>query len=176
MIAKALLTEVGHFYHRYLQQIPEGDIIPRLQQQAEILKISLQHLPTDKQDFAYEPGKWTIKELFGHMIDTERIMAYRALCIARGEKQSLPGFEENEYVANAAFAERELDSLLQEYSWQRQSNLVLFQSFSPEALQRTGLANNYPATVRGLITVIAAHEFHHMQILKERYLLEGLNF
>ena len=171
MIAKAPLSEVAVFYHRYLQQIPEGDIIPRLQQQAEELKTSLQYLPPEQQDFAYEPGKWTIKELFGHMIDTERIMAYRALCMARGDKQSLPGFEESEYVAHAAFGERALGSLLQEYQWQRQSNLVLFQSFSPETLQRTGMASNYPATVRGLITVIAAHEFHHLQILRERYLL-----
>jgi uncharacterized damage-inducible protein DinB len=171
MIAKAPLTELAPFYHRYLQQIPEGDIITLLQQQAEELITSLQHLPPEKQNFAYGPGKWTIKELFGHMIDTERIMAYRALCIARGEKQPLPGFEENEYVAHAAFAERELGSLLEEYRLQRQSNLVLFQSFSPETLQRTGTSNNFPATVRGLITVIAAHEFHHMQILKERYLL-----
>ncbi|RDC63100.1 DinB family protein [Adhaeribacter pallidiroseus] len=171
MIAKAPLTEVAPFYHRYLEQIPEGDIITLLQQQAEKLKTSLQDLPLETQDFAYGPGKWTIKEVLGHLVDTERIMAYRALCIARGEQQSLPGFEENEYVAHAAFGERELGSLLQEYRWQRQSNLVLFQSFPAETLQRSGRANNSPATVRGLITVIAAHEFHHMQILKDRYLL-----
>jgi uncharacterized damage-inducible protein DinB len=146
-------------------------MVTRLQQQAEELTSSLQHLPPEKQEFAYAPGKWTLKELFGHMVDTERIMAYRALCIARGEKQSLPGFEENDYVAHAAFAERELSSLLQEYRLQRQSNIFLFKSFSPAVLQRTGLANNHPATVRGLITVIAAHELHHMQILKDRYLL-----
>jgi uncharacterized damage-inducible protein DinB len=171
MIAKAPLTEVGQFYHRYLQQIPDGDILPLLQHQAEELTSSLQHLPPEKQNLAYAPGKWTVKELFGHLVDTERIMAYRALCIARGEKQSLPGFEENEYVAHAAFADRGLGSLLQEYRLQRQSNIVLFQSFSPETLLRTGMANNHPATVRGLITVIAAHEFHHMQILKNRYRL-----
>ena len=171
MIAKAPLTEVAEFFHRYLHQITEGDIITRLQQQADNLTAKLQHLPPEKQNFAYETGKWTVKELFGHLVDTERIMAYRALCMARGEKQSLPGFDEINYVAHAAFAERELGSLLQEYNLQRQSNLVLFQSFSPETLQRTGMANNSPATVRGLITVIAAHEFHHMQILKDRYWL-----
>ncbi|PSR52953.1 DinB family protein [Adhaeribacter arboris] len=172
MIAKASIAELAPFYHRYLQQIPEGDILVRLQEQADELKKMLTPLLPEKQNYAYDAGKWTVKELFGHMIDTERIMAYRTLCIARGEEQSLPGFEENAYVANAQFSKREWSSLLQEYQWQRQANIILFESFDETTLPRTGTANNNPATVRGLITVIAAHEFHHVQILKERYRLK----
>ncbi len=172
MIPKAPLSELAPFYHRYLQQIPEGDILVRLREQAEEINKMLSSLPAEKQNYAYDLGKWTVKELFCHMVDTERIMAYRALCIARGEKQSLPGFEENDYVANAHFSTRELSSLLQEYELQRQANITLFQSFDANTLQRTGTANNSSTTVAGMITVIAAHEFHHMQILKERYHLK----
>jgi uncharacterized damage-inducible protein DinB len=170
MIIKAGLAEVAAFYHRYLEQIPEADVLTLLREQADKIRNLLFDLPPEKLDFAYAPGKWTVKELFGHMIDTERIMAYRALCIARGETQSLPGFDENTYVAQAHFKNRAIESLLQEYTLQRQSNLVLFESFDEQTLQTTGTANNNPATVRGIITVIAAHEFHHLQLLEERYL------
>ncbi|QMU28467.1 DinB family protein [Adhaeribacter radiodurans] len=169
MISKAPLSEVAPFYHRYLQQIPEGDILVRLQEQADDISKLLTSLSSEKQNFAYKSGKWTVKELFGHMIDTERIMAYRALCIARGEKQSLPGFEENDYVAAAQFSKREINSLLQEYQLQRHGNITLFASFDETTLQRAGTMNNNNATVRGILTIIAAHEFHHLQILKDRY-------
>ncbi|QNF35094.1 DinB family protein [Adhaeribacter swui] len=172
MIAKAPLNEVAVFAQRYLVQIPEGDIIQRLQQQAAELKTILTNLPDEKLNYAYGPDKWSIKELFGHMVDTERILAYRALCIARGDQQTLPGFDENEYVNHAFFKEREFASLWQEYEWQRLSNITLFSSFNQQTLLREGMANNSPVTVRGLITIIAAHEFHHMQILKNRYLTE----
>ena len=171
MIRKADPAEVAPFYHRYFAQIPAGDVLARLHQQAEMMK-ALMELPGEKLNFAYAPGKWTVQEVFGHLIDTERIMAYRALCIARGETQSLPGFDENTYVAHARFSHRHPGSLQQEYNYQRQSNLALFQSLDEEMLGATGLANHNRATVRGLITVIAAHEYHHLQILRERYLVD----
>ena len=169
MITKADLAEVAPFYHRYLDQIPSTDVLTLLRDQAEKVKNILTSLPDEKQNYAYAPGKWTIKELFGHMIDTERIMAYRALCIARGETQSLPGFDENTYVTQARFQNRSLGSLFQEYYLQRQCNLTLFESFDEPMLETTGTANNNPATVRGIVTIIAAHECHHLHLLQDRY-------
>lgn len=168
MIQKADAAEVAPFYHRYLAQIPAGDVLARLQQQAATVEALLQ-LPGEKLNFAYAPGKWTVQEVCGHLIDTERVMAYRALCLARGETQALPGFDENAYVAYARFSNRPPSSLQREYNYQRQSNLTLFASLDADRLPATGSVNGSPATVRGLITIIAAHEFHHLQILRERY-------
>ena len=172
MIAKASLAETASFYHRYLNQIPDGDILELLIKQAEEVKGLLSSLPIGKHDYAYGPGKWTLKQLFGHMVDTERIMAYRALCIARGEETSLPGFDENAYVNHANFENRDLANIIREYAALRESNLALFASFSEEVLARSGMANNNKGIVRGFITVIAAHEFHHLQIIKQRYLAD----
>lgn len=171
MIAKASPSETASFYHRYLNQIPDEDILGLLKHQAEEVKELFSNLSPEKQDFAYASGKWTLKELFGHMIDTERIMAYRTMCIARGETVSLPGFDENSYVDKAKFYTRELTNLIQEYYQQRQSNIALFASFDDEVLTQTGTANNSSVTVRGIISIIAAHEYHHLQIIKERYLV-----
>lgn len=170
MIAKAQPSETVPFYLRYLNQIPDQDMLALLENQAKEIVHLFTNLTPEKLNFAYAPGKWSLKELFGHMVDTERIMAYRTLCIARGETISLPGFDENAYVENAEFKNRDLENLITEYKGLRQSNLALFQSFNDEVLARSGSANNSPATVRGIISIIAAHEFHHLQIIKSQYL------
>jgi len=118
----------------------------------------------------YAPGKWTLKEVLGHLTDDERIFAYRTLCIARGDTHPLESFDENAYVAGANFNDRTIDNLLDEYSLVRRSTIALFESLSPEAWLRRGTVAGYTASVRGLAFHIAGHELHHLAIVRERYL------
>lgn len=143
----------------------------------EELEISLhefirfvQDIPMDKFDYRYAEGKWTIKEIIQHLIDAERVFAYRALRISRNDKTALPGFEENDYVANTYANERHLQSLLTEMSIVRQSTLALFKSFSEEQLKRVGIASNNEISVRAIGFVIVGHQKHHQNIFKEKYL------
>jgi hypothetical protein len=119
----------------------------------------------------YAPGKWTLKEVLGHLIDDERIFAYRALCVARNDTRPLPGCDENDYVAATRFEQRTLRSLLAEYRLVRDSTVALFEPLTPEEWLRIGNVNGYPASVRGLAFHIAGHELHHLRTLRERYLL-----
>jgi hypothetical protein len=131
----------------------------------------LRSLPEEKlAEIRYAPGKWTVKDVVAHLIDDERVFAYRALCVARGETQPLPGFDEERYAACAAGEERPWQDLLAEYSTVRAATLVLLRSLSPSAWTRRGTVNGYSATARGLAFHIAGHELHHLRILKERYL------
>jgi len=117
----------------------------------------------------YAPGKWTLKEVLGHLTDDERIFAYRALCVARGDATPLPGFDENEYVAGGNFESRTLADLLDEYRSVREASITLFASLSDEASIRCGTVNGYSASPRGLAFHIAGHELHHLRTLRERY-------
>ena len=119
---------------------------------------------------AYAPGKWTVKGVLGHLADDERIYAYRALCVARGDPRPLPGFDENDYARAAAFDSRTLADLLADYEAVRNASITLFRGLPPEALLRRGIANDHEVTPRGLAFHIAGHELHHHAILRERYL------
>jgi uncharacterized damage-inducible protein DinB len=121
-------------------------------------------------DLAYAEGKWTVNQVLGHLADDERIFAYRALCIARGDSQPLPGFDENAYAAAARSEERSFDELLADYFAVREASLTLFQGLDRSAWSRTGVVNGYTASTRGLAFHIAGHELHHHRILEERYL------
>ena len=123
-----------------------------------------------KGEMSYAPGKWTLKEIVGHLADDERIFAYRALCVARGDARPLPGFDEKEYMAGSGFASRTLADLLGEYRTVREATLSLVAALTPEAWMRRGIVNGYEATVRGLAFHIAAHELHHLRIIRDRYL------
>jgi hypothetical protein len=120
--------------------------------------------------FVYAPGKWTLKQVVGHMIDDERIFAYRALCIARGDARPLPGFDENDYVRFAGFEARGWEDLLTDYRIVRDATVALFSTFTPEVWRRRGNVNGYDASVRGLAFHLAGHELHHLRIVRERYL------
>jgi len=119
---------------------------------------------------AYAEGKWSVKQVLGHLADDERIFAYRALCLARGDRRDLPGFDEKLYVDGARFEHLPVSVLLEDYLAVRAASLTLFRSLSPEAWLRRGMVNGHPATPRGLGFHIAGHELHHHRILKERYL------
>ncbi|UKT63479.1 DinB family protein [Pedobacter mucosus] len=141
----------------------------------EVLKEQIKSLPTlfranaDKQNYAYAAGKWTLKEMLGHIIDCERIFAYRITAFARNEKQHLPGFDEDDYVLNAHFAERDLEDLLQEFIALRRANLYLFSSLNHEELERKGVASEREINVKSILFITAGHIIHHISILKERY-------
>jgi len=120
---------------------------------------------------AYALGKWTFKQVIGHMIDDERIFAYRALCVARGEPRPLPGFDEKAYVAATAFERRKLASLAAEYRAVRESSIALFDSLTMAEWLHKGEVNEYAASVRGLAFHIAGHELHHLRLIRDKYLV-----
>ncbi|TRW25733.1 DinB family protein [Flavobacterium zepuense] len=130
----------------------------------------VQEIPMDKYDYRYAKGKWTIKDIIQHIIDTERIFSYRALRFARNDNTPLPGYEENAYGAIANGHERKLQELLTELTIVRQGTIMLFKSFDEDALLRTGTASGYTVSVRALGFIIIGHQNHHIKIFKERYL------
>lgn len=158
------------YYQEYMNNLPEGDIFFLLEKQAADLRYMFKNISDERAEEAYAEGKWTMKELLQHLIDSERIFGYRALCISRGEEADLPGWDEGKYVYNSLANIRPLESLLDEYELTRRSNLVMFRSFTFEMMNNYGFANGREISLRGLIHVIAAHELHHMKILQNRYL------
>ena len=162
--------EYDGYYTGYVQRITSSNVVAVLQdQQFEVIEL-LRSLPEEQASFRYAPDKWSIKELVGHLLDTERIFAYRALSIARGETQSLPGMDQDAYVANGDFDSRSVTSLVGEYLHVRGATIALLESLGPDAWHRTGTANDVSVTVRALAFIIAGHEAHHMAMLRERYL------
>ena len=157
------------YYKGYIDTVAD-DVLLELENQIELLPKFLSAISEEKASFAYAEGKWTIKEVLGHMLDTERIMSYRALCFARRDETALPGFDENVYVKHAHFNDRTLQSLLDEFVVLRKSTMYLLKSFNQEELNRSGISNDKPITVRALIFILAGHVNHHQHILKERYL------
>ena len=162
------ISEYPEWGKNYISQV-EGDVIEILTAQATDFPNFVKNL-IDKCDFAYAPGKWTIKELIGHMIDTERILVYRLLCFVRGEVASLPGFEEDDYVANAHFKDGNLVSMAEEFSLLRQANLYLINSLNETELDRMGTSNGTRMSARAIVYVLAGHVIHHTKVIKEKYL------
>ena len=162
-------NEHAPYYKTYMDTVSDN-VIAELGHQVNSFPSFLKGLTQDKATYAYSEGKWTIMELVGHVIDTERIMAYRALRIARADLTPLPGFEENDYVANAHFAERNMDSLAEEFAILRKANMFLIESFNDEEINRIGTSNGSPMSVRALIYILAGHVNHHRRIIEERYL------
>lgn len=162
------IQEYPEWYEKYISLV-EGDVLILLEKQVKDFADFINSL-VEKADDAYAPGKWTIKELVGHMIDTERIMVFRLLSFARGDKNKLPGFEEDEYVANAHFKDRSLFSFSEEFALLRKSNLYLIKSLNEEELNKSGNANGNQISVKALVYILAGHIIHHTRIIKERYL------
>ncbi len=163
--------EYAPAFEGYVSRVPETDIMAVLARQREELPEALAAVRGESERFRYAAGKWSIRELVGHVIDTERIMGYRAVCIARGETSSLPGFDENAYAAHATFDDYPLAELLQEFVLVREGHLSFFRHLSAEAWIRQGLANQKKTSVRGLAWSMAGHVRHHMAVLEQHYLL-----
>jgi uncharacterized damage-inducible protein DinB len=163
-------TEYAPYYSTYVDLVPEGNMIDILTQQIDETSVILKDVTDQQAHFRYGVGKWSIKEVIGHIADTERIMGYRLLSIARGETAELPGYNDNEYVENAMFNERSLKDLLENLKVIRQSTIQLIKSLPKEAYLRKGKANGSEVTVRALIFIIAGHELHHRNLIKVRYM------
>lgn len=162
-------AEFAPFYANYIAGVPDGDVLDTLSWQLGDTLAYLRGLPAPQHGHRYAEGKWSVKEVVGHMADAERIFAYRMLRIARGDETPLAGFEENAYVRAANFDARPLAALASEFESVRRATLTLVRSFDQEALLRQGTANGYPVTVRALAYIIAGHERHHVEILRTRY-------
>ena len=163
-------TEYAPDYQSYVDQVSENDVMAVLRAEVDDLDVLLNRVPTEKETYAYAEGKWTIREIIGHLIDGERVFGYRALCIARGETQNLPGFEQDDYLRTSPYNRIELEDLLSEFRLVRLSNVAMFRSLDEEAWDRVGTANNNAVSVRAIAFVMAGHVRHHMKVLRERYL------
>lgn len=163
-------SECPPYTRGYLEQVPNGDVLQILERQLHEGTAMLEGLPPEKADYAYAPGKWTVKEVLGHVTDAERVFAYRALRIARGDETPLPGFDENAWVPEGRFGRRTLVDLLAEHHDVRRATLALFHHLPPDADTRTGTASGHRVSVRALAYIITGHERHHHGVLRERYL------
>ena len=162
--------EFAPFYANYVAGVPDGDVTQVLEAQARDLVALVGGLNEARGDYRYAPDKWTVKEVLGHITDTERIFAYRALRISRGDATPLAGFDQDSYVANAHFGHRSLADLLDEFRAVRAATVALFRAMTAEESRRAGSANSVPVSARALAYIAAGHERHHARILRERYL------
>ena len=162
-------TECGSFHQTYINYTSGKDYSILVQQYHERITESWAAIPSEKVNYAYGPDKWTIKQMFQHVIDTERIFAYRALAISRKEPAGLLGFDENEYAKNATATHRNWKDMLTEWRVIRQSTNLLFASFTEEQMKSMGTASGLPISVNALGFIIFGHALHHLHILKERY-------
>ena len=164
------ISEAGEFYRGYLEFSAGTPLFNSLENNRTTVVKILSGLDDKQALYRYEPGKWSLKQMFGHMIDMEQIFSYRALSISRSEKGELPGYDHNSYVEMANFEDWPVSKLIDHYKALRQYTLLLFDSFSDEMLMRRGSASGSPFTVRSLGYIIAGHELHHLSIYNERYL------
>ena len=163
-------NEYDPYYEKYVTLVENDDIVGRLAAQPTHLQDLLTGLPEEKGSFAYADGKWSIKELLGHLIDGERMFAYRLFRISRGDETPIEGFEQDGYIENAYSNRRSFADLLEEFSLLRRANLMLVKNLTDDDWARTGTANGVKITSRALIYIMAGHIEHHLGILKERYL------
>lgn len=162
-------TEFAPFYAGYISRVLEADPVPVLEAQPAEIRALAESIAPEEELFRYAPDKWSIRQTFGHLIDTERVMGYRAFCIARGETKPLPGFDQNDYVARADSDERSVTEMAHEFATVRHANLWAIRTWTPEKWSLVGNANGKPITVRALAYVMAGHVRHHVAILQERY-------
>jgi hypothetical protein len=162
-------TEYAPYFSRYIDLVAEADFVAVLAGQPAEYRALLGALSQEPAGFRYAPGKWSVREVVGHVIDAERVFGYRALCIARGENVSLPSFDENAYAAKAGHDGCALPELLEEFAHVRRSHIALFEHFDQAAWERIGTVNQNAISVRGLAYILTGHARHHAGILKQRY-------
>jgi DinB superfamily len=163
-------NEYAAYYETYVSLVDESDIVSAMRNQTDELRDIFSQMSDDKGLYRYETGKWSIKELLGHLIDGERVFAYRALRFARADKTELAGFDQDPYIENANFDTVKLQDLLEELLSLRNANTLFFNNLSEEAWSRTGVASENEISVRAIAFILVGHIRHHIKILKERYL------
>jgi len=164
-------SEYDPYYERYISLVADSDIIDVLGAQPTRLQDILTAMPEEKGVFRYAEGKWSIKELLGHLIDGERMFAYRTFRISRGDETPIEGFEQDGYIENAHSNDRSFADLLEEFSLLRRANMIFFKNLTDDAWLRVGTANKVKVSVRALVYIMAGHIEHHFGILKDRYLV-----
>ena len=162
-------TEFAPYYAIYISLVPEADALDVLANQPKELRNLAAGVATDRERFRYAPGKWSIRETLGHMVDTDRVFGHRAFCISRGEHQPLPGFDQNEYMTTSDFDRQPLADLVSEFAIVREANLLALRRLDANIWDRTGTASGHPVSVRALAFMMAGHVRHHCHILQERY-------
>ena len=172
MIPRPAPSEYAQHYAGYIGRVPEGDVVEQLARQLDETRALLRDLPPSRAVHRYATGKWSVAEVVGHVADAERIFAYRALRIGRGDATPLASFDENSYTPAGSFDRRTLTDLVDELTAVRHATLALFRGMPGEAFERTGIASGRTVSVRALAFIIAGHELHHVAILRERYGLE----
>jgi len=169
MLQRPQVDEYAPSFQSYVARVPDGDLLQHLREQGERTASMLGKVDEAKGSFQYAPGKWTVKRLLLHVTDGERLFCYRAMCIARGEQASLPGFDENLYAQNDGSDGRRFADVIAEFASVRAASLTLFAGLDDAAWQRRGIANGKPVSVRALPWIVAGHELHHLAVLRERY-------
>lgn len=157
------------YYSTYLSLVGDGDIIGILESQIKQTALLLRAIPDSRGTYRYADGKWSINEVLGHLIDTERIFSNRALRFARGDSTPIPGFEQDDYVRAAEFDKYPLSELISEFEGVRGDTCALYRHMSEEAISRRGRANNAEVSVRALAYITAGHELHHRRVIEEKY-------
>lgn len=171
LITKPEASEYAPYYDKYISLVPaDGMVLQHLYNNRKMIDAFLMTLPPERWEHRYAEGKWTIKEMLLHVIDTERVFAYRALRIARADATPLSGFDQEVFVPASNANNRTVSSLLEEYAVVRQATLTLLGNLTDEAWGRMGTASECPVSVRALAYMTAGHELHHLNIIKERYI------
>lgn len=161
--------EYAPFFAGYVGLVPETEVLPVLTAQAAEIRRIAASVPEGRETFRYAPGKWSVRELLGHVGDAERVFGYRAFCISRGETAALPGFDENGYVAESGYDERRLAELAEDFAALRGSNLAVLARLTPQRWSNVGIANGKRVSLRALAYIMAGHVRHHLGVLKARY-------
>ena len=169
MIDKPAENEYASFYARYVALVPEADILGALEQQTQAIGRLAGSVAAEKETYRYAPGKWSVREVLGHLIDAERVFGYRAFCFSRGETAALPSFDENQYVTAATSDAVPARELVEELALVRQSNLAFLRRLRDPEWARVGTASGKPVSVRALAWIMAGHPRHHLKVLRERY-------
>jgi uncharacterized damage-inducible protein DinB len=168
-VARPDSGEYAPYYERYVGKVPDGDVVRHMEAQIRDTATFIRALPESRGGYRYAEGKWSIREVVGHLCDTERVFVYRAMRFARADETPLPGFDENEFVARSRFDNRTLASLTHEFEAVRGATVAFFEGLDADEWVRRGTANNLPMSVRALAWVVAGHELHHRGLLQTRY-------
>lgn len=170
MIERPIASEYPEYYQPYVNLVPDGDLLSILKGHLAQTVAALEGISEEDGRFRYASGKWSIKEVLGHMTDTERIMSYRLLRIGRGDQTPLAGFEENEYIEGSEFDQLPIKTILEDFTATRNATISLIKNMPFSAWERKGYANNQEQTTRAIAWIITGHAMHHLKIINERYL------
>lgn len=170
MIQRPLQNEYPDYYLPYIELVPEGDLVQLLQENLKEVENLFKGLSEEEALSRYAPGKWSVKEVLGHITDTERIMSYRLLRVSRGDQTPLAGFNETDYVQAAQTNSLPMEAILEDFKTTRNATITLIQHTPKEAWANIGNANGMAITTRAIAYIIAGHQIHHCKIVRERYL------